>query len=156
MELADILTEGSVIYCPDVVVTKHEVLERLSEVAAGRTGQPVSTVLEAIEGREALGSTGLGNGIAIPHGKLPGLEGVTAVFARLEKPVDFDAVDDQPVDLVMMLLAPLGAGADHLKALALVARILRTESVVERLRAMREPGELYELLTQKQTTHQAA
>jgi PTS system nitrogen regulatory IIA component len=155
MELADILTEESVVFCSDVT-TKRDVLVRLAEQAAKATGAPLAAVFEAIDSREALGSTGLGNGIAIPHGKLPGLQGVTAVFARLDKPVEFDAVDDQPVDLIMMLLAPLGAGADHLKALALVARILRTESIIDRLRAMRDPARLYELLTQKQATHQAA
>lgn len=155
MELADILNEESVIYWPEII-TKHEVLEKLAEYAAASTGESAAAILAAIEGREALGSTGLGNGIAIPHGKLPGLTGVTAVFARLEQPIDFDAVDDQPVDLVMMLLAPLGAGADHLKALALVARLLRTESIVDRLRALRDPARIYELLTQKQQAHQAA
>jgi nitrogen PTS system EIIA component len=148
MELADILTEESVVFCSDVT-TKRDVLVRLAEQAAKATGAPLAAVFEAIDSREALGSTGLGNGIAIPHGKLPGLQGVTAVFARLDKPVEFD-------DLIMMLLAPLGAGADHLKALALVARILRTESIIDRLRAMRDPARLYELLTQKQATHQAA
>jgi len=155
MELADILNEGSVVFCSDVT-TKRDVLVRLAEHAARASGAPLDAVVESIESREALGSTGLGSGIAIPHGKLPGLKGVTAVFARLDKPVEFDAVDDQPVDLIMLLLAPLGAGADHLKALALVARMLRTESVVDRLRAMRDPARLYELLTQKLATHQAA
>ena len=155
MELADILNEESVIFCSDVT-TKHEALEKLAKYAAAAAGASADAVFEAIDSREALGSTGLGNGIAIPHGKLPGLSGVTAVFARLDKPIDFDAVDDQPVDLVMLLLAPLGAGADHLKALALVARMLRTEPVVEQLRTMRDPARIYELLTQKQQTNKAA
>jgi PTS system nitrogen regulatory IIA component len=106
--------------------------------------------------REHLGSTGLGNGIAIPHGKFPGIGSVTAVFAKLETPVDFESVDDQPVDLVMMLLAPMGAGADHLKALARVARLLRTESVVARLRHSQDATELHEILTQPLQTTQAA
>ena len=105
-------------------------------------------IFEALSDREALGSTGLGNGIAIPHGKLAGLSGVTAVFARLDTPVDFEAVDDQPVDLLMMLLAPVGAGADHLKALARVARLLRNESIVDALRHARDARELYAILTQ--------
>jgi PTS system nitrogen regulatory IIA component len=155
MELADILNEESVLFCSDVT-TKREVLEKLSQHAATAAGAPASAVFEAINGREALGSTGLGNGIAIPHGKLPGLHGVTAVFARLDTPIDFDAVDDQPVDLIMLLLAPLGAGADHLKALALVARMLRTESVVEQLRTLKDPARIYALLTQQQQTHKAA
>lgn len=155
MELADILTEGSVIVCTGLN-SKREVLEKLAEHAAEMTGQPAGAVLEALTDREALGSTGLGNGIAIPHGKFPGLSGVTAVFARLDKPVDFDAVDDQPVDLVMMLLAPLGAGADHLKALARVARVLRTESVVDQLRRTVDPQKLYAMLTRPVAAHQAA
>lgn len=155
MELADILTEESVLYCPDVT-TKSELLKRLAATAAARTGQPAAAIFEAIYGREQLGSTGLGNGIAIPHGKVPGLKGVTAVFAKLQTPIDYEAVDDQPVDLVMMLLAPPGSGADHLRALALVARILRTESVVERLRELHEEQALHEVLIQPLTTHQAA
>lgn len=155
MELADILPEESVVFCADET-SKTDVLKMLAETAAAQAGLNVDDVYEAIENREALGSTGLGNGIAIPHGKLPGLKQVHAVFARLAHPVDFDAVDDQPVDLVVMLLAPLGSGADHLKALAMVARILRTESVVEQLRAARDPARAHELLTQKLTTHKAA
>jgi PTS system nitrogen regulatory IIA component len=146
MELADILSEGSVLVC-DKVRDKTALLEILADHAAKITGQDAKTVFEALSGREALGSTGLGNGIAIPHGKLAGLKGVTAVFARLAQPVEFDAVDDQPVDLVVMLLAPTGAGADHLKALARVARLLRTESLVDGLRHNDDPAKLYRILT---------
>lgn len=155
MELTDILSEESVMYCTDAT-TKSELLRKMAARAAQLTGEDERTILDAVEGREAMGSTGLGNGIAIPHGKLSGLPGVTAVFARLAQPIEFDAVDDQPVDLVMMLLAPLGSGADHLRALALVARILRTEPVLERLRASTDTRELYELLIQPLATHQAA
>jgi PTS system nitrogen regulatory IIA component len=155
MDLADILSEESVIFCTDVT-TKSELLKIMAARAAAQAGSEPATVLEAIERRESLGSTGLGNGIAIPHGKLPGLHGVTAVFARLETPIEYDAVDDRPVDLVMLLLAPLGSGADHLRALALVARILRTETVLDRLRAAHDPRRLYDCLTQPLTTHKAA
>jgi PTS system nitrogen regulatory IIA component len=155
MDLADILTEESVIYCTDVT-TKRGALELLAKRAAQLTGQTSDTIFEALDSREALGSTGLGNGIAIPHGKLPGLHGVTAVFVRLETPIEFDAVDDQPVDLLVGLLAPVGAGADHLRALAMVARMLRTETVVDRLRAAQDPERLHEVLTQRQATHKAA
>lgn len=155
MELADILPEESVIFCTDKT-TKQGVLEALANRAAEVTGQDKQTVFEAIDSREALGSTGLGNGIAIPHGKIAGLSGVRAIFAKLEHPVDFDSIDDQPVDLVVMLLAPMGAGADHLKALAMVARILRTESIVDRLRAARDPAKMHQILTQPATTHKAA
>lgn len=155
MELADILSEESVIVCTGLK-TKREVLERLAEQAAKVTGQDARSVFEAVYDREVLGSTGLGNGIAIPHGKFAGLPGVTAVFARLSEPVEFDAVDDQPVDLLMLLLAPMGAGADHLKALARVARILRIESVVEALRQAPDAGRIYEILTQPLAATQAA
>lgn len=155
MELADILTEESVIVCTGLK-TKHEVLETLAEHAARLIGQNAAAVLKALTEREALGSTGLGNGVAIPHGKFAGLRGVVAVFARLDGPVDFDAVDDQPVDLVMMLLAPMGAGADHLKALARVARMLRAESVVDALRRTSGAKKLYSILTQPVASHQAA
>ncbi|HZY67194.1 MAG TPA: PTS sugar transporter subunit IIA, partial [Devosia sp.] len=91
-----------------------------------------------------------------PHGKFAGLKGVVAVFIKLSVPVDFDAVDDQPVDLVMMLLAPVGAGADHLKALARVARVLRTDSVAENLRRTNDPARLYAILTQPLEASKAA
>jgi PTS system nitrogen regulatory IIA component len=155
MELADILSEEAVLVCTDIS-SKHDVLVRLSEKVADLVGQPAAEVFEALNDRESLGSTGLGNGIAIPHGKFAALKGVMAVFMRLDKPVDFESVDDQPVDIVMMLLAPMGAGADHLKALARVARILRTDSIAEALRRTDDPARLYAILTQPLASTQAA
>lgn len=155
MELAEILSEESVMFCTDAT-SKRDVLFQLSERAAAVTGQDVNVIFEAIDSREALGSTGLGNAIAIPHGKIAGIDRVTAIFACCRTPVDFDSVDDVPVDLIMMLLAPMGAGADHLKALALVARVLRTEAATDRLRKARTTGDIHNLLTQKITTHAAA
>lgn len=146
MELADILAERAVLYCTDVT-NKRQLFEILAEKAAELTDYPSHDILAALTGREELGSTGLGNGIAIPHGKLQGLKDVTAVFVRLATPIEFDAVDDQPVDLVMMLLAPVGAGADHLKALSRVARLLRTETVVDELRGLTDPARLRAVLT---------
>lgn len=146
MELSDFLAEHAVLTCTGVT-SKRQLFEVLSQKAAEITGFPEADILDALLGREELGSTGLGNGIAIPHGKIAGLTGVTAVFARLDKPIEFDSVDDQPVDLVMMLLAPVGAGADHLKALSRVARLLRTESVVDELRSAGGPAELRAILT---------
>jgi PTS system nitrogen regulatory IIA component len=146
MELADILSEESVLVCPDIT-TKHDVLVKLSEKVAELTGQSQADLFEALNDRESLGSTGLGNGIAVPHGKFTPLKGVIAVFMKLPSPVDFESVDDQPVDIVMMLLAPIGAGADHLKALARVARILRTDSVADALRHTNDPARLYAILT---------
>jgi len=155
MELADILPEESVVVCTGLK-TKREVLEKLAEQAAKASGQDARAVFEAVYDREVLGSTGLGNGIAIPHGKFAGISGVTAVFAKLSEPVDFDSVDDQPVDLLMLLLAPMGAGADHLKALARVARILRTESVVDALRRSDDVHEIHAILTRPIAATQAA
>ena len=96
--------------------------------------------------REKLGSTGVGNGIAIPHGKLPKLEKLFGLFARLDRPIDFEALDGQPVDLIFLLLAPEAAGADHLKALARVARLLRDADVVRKLRDSRDAEALYAVL----------
>lgn len=155
MELADILAERSVLFCTGVK-TKHQLFENLAAHAGQLTGQKSEDILDAITSREELGSTGLGNGIAIPHGKIAGLKGVNAVFARLDQPLDFDAVDDEPVDLVVMLLAPTGAGADHLKALSRVARLLRTEQVVDALRRLTDPHQLYAVLTAPTATPYAA
>ena len=155
MELADILSEESVLVCTDIK-NKHDVLARLAGRVSALTGHPAEDIFAALNDRESLGSTGLGNGIAVPHGKYAGLKGVIAVFMKLSEPVDFESVDDQPVDLVMMLLAPMGAGADHLKALARVARILRTDSVAEGLRRANDPARLYAILTQPLESTRAA
>jgi PTS system nitrogen regulatory IIA component len=155
MELADILSEESVLFCTDIK-TKRDVLDRLASQASRQTGFPAEEIFAALSDREALGSTGLGNGIAVPHGRFPGLKGVVAVFMKPSVPVDFESVDDQPVDLIMMLLAPVGAGADHLKALARVARVLRTDSVAESLRRTNDPKRLYSILTQPLETTKAA
>ena len=114
--------------------SKKQLLQLLAEKAAGITGLPEREIFDTILQRERLGSTGVGNGIAIPHGKLAGVKRITGVFARLETPVDFEALDDQPVDLVFLLLAPEGAGADHLKALSRIARVLRDADTVAKIR----------------------
>jgi nitrogen PTS system EIIA component len=155
MELSDILSQESVLFCADVK-SKSELIETLAQHAARLTGLPDKTIFQAISERERLGSTGLGNGIAIPHGKLIGMPKVTALFARLAEPIDFDAVDDVPVDLVILLLAPVGSGADHLKALAKVARLLRTEAVVENLRRTSNPQQLHAVLTSAESANYAA
>ena len=155
MELTDILSEESVVVCHQAK-DKAEVLEILSRLGAAATGQEPAAILETLSAREALGSTGLGNGIAIPHGKLAGLPRVVAAFVKLDAPVEFDSVDDEPVDLAFMLLAPAGAGADHLKALARVARLLRTDTLVEGLRDASDPHRLYQLLTAALPSQHAA
>jgi PTS system nitrogen regulatory IIA component len=155
MELADILAEDSVLICTGLK-TKRDVLNRLAEAVAHKTGQPAEDIFDALNDRESLGSTGLGNGIAIPHGKFAPLQDVLAIFMKLDHPVDFEAVDDQPVDLLMMLLAPMGAGADHLKALAKVARVLRTEAVVDALRDTSDAARAYAILTHPLPASKAA
>src|SRR5437763_15877213 len=114
------------------VNSKKQALQELAARAAALTGQNERGIFEILLQREKLGSTGVGNGIAIPHGKLPKLEKLFGLFARLARPVDFEALDGQPIDLVFLLLAPEAAGADHLKALARVARLLREADVARK------------------------
>ena len=124
MPLTDLVAPNAII--PALKVNgKKQALQELAAKAAELSGQNERTIFEILMQREKLGSTGVGNGIAIPHGKLPKLNKLFGLFARLDRPVDFEALDGQPVDLVFLLLAPEGAGADHLKALARVARLLR-------------------------------
>jgi len=106
--------------------------------------------------RERLGSTGIGGGIAIPHARLGGLAKPCGLFARLIHPVDFDSIDERPVDVVFLLVAPEGAGADHLKALARVSRLLRDRALVEKLRATESADALYALLVETVQTQSAA
>ncbi|MBM3482411.1 MAG: PTS IIA-like nitrogen regulatory protein PtsN [Alphaproteobacteria bacterium] len=133
MEIRDLLSQRGVI--PRLRATsKKQLLQELAERAAELFGVHERTIFDALLERERLGSTGSGKGIAIPHARLVGLERLIGVFARLESPIEFESVDGRPVDLVFMLLAPASAGADHLKALSNVSRLLRREEVVERLR----------------------
>ena len=125
---------------PDAVVfnlhasCKREALAMLADKAGALTGVPATAIRQSLMEREQLGSTGVGRGVAIPHGKIEGVGKIVGVFAKLDQPVDFEAVDDQPVDLVFVLLAPADATAAHLKALAKVSRLLRDERVREALR----------------------
>jgi nitrogen PTS system EIIA component len=127
---------------------KKQALQELASQAARLTGLTDSAIYEALLQRERLGSTGIGEGIAIPHGKLPSLTRIFGLVARLDKPVDFEALDGQPVDVLFLLLAPEGAGADHLKALARVARVLREPGLIERVRATRDATALYAIMTE--------
>ena len=131
---------------------KKQALQEIAAKAATLTGQNEKAILEILLQREKLGSTGVGNGVAIPHGKLPKLGNVFGLFARLERPVDFEALDGQPVDLIFLLLAPEGAGADHLKALARVARLLRDPEVARKLRASIGAEALYAVLAMPSAT----
>ena len=143
--LEDLLPPGAALAGVKTNSKKH-VLQQLSQRLAQLQGLDERAVFETLQERERLGSTAMGGGIAIPHGRLAGLKHVTALFARLDTPVDFDALDDQPVDLVCILLAPLDAGADHLKALARVSRLFRDTALLEKIRGARSDDALYALL----------
>ena len=145
MELGALITTDAII--PKLAAkTKKHVLQDLAEKAAALTGLDGRDILEALLQRERVGSTAVGRGIAIPHGRLAGLQRIVSVFARLEQPVDFEAPDEEPVDLIFVLLAPEQAGADHLKALARVSRLLREPQTIERLRASHDRATLYSIL----------
>jgi len=135
--------------------SKKQLLQLLAEKAAAVTGLPEREIFDTILQRERLGSTGVGNGIAIPHGKLPGIKRIMGVFARLETPVDFEALDDQPVDLVFLLLAQDGAGADHLKALSRIARVLRDPATIAKIRGTSDPVAIHALLSTTQGSQAA-
>lgn len=128
--------------------SKKQALQELARKAADLTGQHERAIFDVLLERERLGTTGVGHGIAIPHGKLPGLTRVHGLFARLDKPIDFDSIDDQPVDLVFLLLAPEHSGADHLKALARVSRMLRDANVCAKLRGSDNADAIFAILTQ--------
>jgi PTS system nitrogen regulatory IIA component len=145
MPLNDLVAPNAII--PALKVNgKKQALQELAAKAAELSGLSERTIFETLMQREKLGSTGVGSGIAIPHGKLSKLNKLFGVFARLERPIDFEALDGQAVDLVFLLLAPEGAGADHLKALARVARLLRDPDVAHKLRDSRDVEALYSVL----------
>ncbi|GHD15692.1 PTS IIA-like nitrogen regulatory protein PtsN [Tianweitania populi] len=154
MDLSDLIEVSAVL--PALKAnSKKQLLQLLAEKAASVTGLPERAIFETILQRERLGSTGVGNGIAIPHGKLAGVERITGVFARLEQPVEFEALDDQPVDLVFLLLAPEGAGADHLKALSRIARVLREGETVRKIRGTKDAAAIHTFLAQSPTSNAA-
>lgn len=145
MPLTDLVAPNAIL--PALKVNnKKQVLQELAARAAALTGQNEKTIFDTLMQREKLGSTAVGNGIAIPHGKLPTLTRLFGLFARLDRAVDFEALDGQPVDLIFLLLAPEGSGADHLKALARVARLLRDSTVADKLRASQDAEALYAVL----------
>lgn len=154
MDLSDLISPEAMIASLKAKNNK-QLLQALSAHAARLTGLKERDIYDTLLQRERLGSTGLGQGIAIPHGKFAGLTRIVGVFAKLAEPVDFDAVDGAPVDIVFLLLAPEGAGADHLKALARISRLLRDNSAVEKLRASKDAAALYAVLTEATTSHAA-
>ena len=146
MPLSDLVAPQAVI--PALKVNnKKQALQEIAARAADLTGLSEREILEIVQQREKLGSTGIGNGIAIPHGKLVKLERLFGLFARLDRPIDFESLDGQPVDLIFLLLAPEAAGADHLKALARVARLLRAPDTAKMLRESQDAEAIYAVLT---------
>jgi PTS system nitrogen regulatory IIA component len=146
MDLFDLITPEGII-APLKAASKKQALQALSQRAADITGLDHRLILDRLLERERLGTTGVGQGIAIPHGKFEELTSVIGLFARLDQPVDFESIDDQPVDLIFLLLAPEPAGAAHLKALARVSRQLRNQEICAKLRGSDSPDAVYALLT---------
>lgn len=135
--------------------TKKQALQDLAHKAAELTGTDARAIFDSLLQRERLGSTGIGRGIAIPHARLPGLKRICSVFARLQAAIEFDSLDGEPVDLIFLLLAPEHAGADHLKALARISRLLRETATIEKLRAAKDRAALYAVLTEPLASHAA-
>jgi PTS system nitrogen regulatory IIA component len=154
MEITDLLAPGGVV-ANLKSKSKKQALEDLAALAAEITSVHERKIFDVLLERERLGTTGVGQGIAIPHGKLAELDTLHGLFARLEQPIDFEAIDERPVDLIFLLLAPETAGADHLKALARVSRLLRDDVTCEKLRGTDDDEALYALLTEPAANHAA-
>jgi len=155
VEIADIIAPDGIILDLRSCHSKRQVLKELSQHAAAALGLDQQHLLDALMDRERLGTTGIGHGIAIPHARLPELDRLVGLFARLEQPVDFESLDDQPSDLIFLLLAPDSADADSLKALARISRVLRDPALRQRLRQERDREAVYRMLTQKPECHAA-
>lgn len=154
MRLTDFVSPEA-IFANVRVNNKKQLLQELSQRAAKLSGLDEREIFDALLHRERLGSTGIGEGVAIPHGKLARVKTIFGIFARLERPIDFESLDGAPVDLVFLLIAPEASGADHLKALACVARLLRDPGLVAALRATRNGDALYSLMAQESKPHAA-
>jgi nitrogen PTS system EIIA component len=154
MRLIELLTPEAVI-SPLKATSKKQALLELSDKASELCGLPAREIFDALLQRERLGSTGIGEGVAIPHGKLAKLKNIFGIFARLERPIDFESLDGLPVDLIFLLITPESSGADHLKALACAARMLRDPAIVATIRATRDAGALYSFLAQRSQPHAA-
>lgn len=146
MDLSDLLVIDAIL--PRLKsANKKQALQEMAAKAAALTGRDERDIFETLMQREKLGSTGVGHGVAIPHGKLAGLDRLVGVFALLDRSIDFDSLDGEPVDVMFLLLAPESAGADHLKALARIARVLRDDETAAKLRAADDAAAMYALLT---------
>ena len=154
MELSKILTPQAVRVVSQMT-SKKRLFQELGEIAAQAYKLNGSVVIDGLQERESLGPTGVGHGIALPHARLEGLTQIVGLFVRLEKPLEYDSVDRQPIDLAFCLLAPKDSGVDHLKALALVSRTMRDPGVCAKLRANSDPAKLYAILTEAKTIQAA-
>ncbi len=154
MDLATLLKPQGVKVVADVT-SKKRLMQKLSELAEGLVDLPAARILDALQDRESLGPTGVGKGVALPHARIGDLTEVRGAFLKLDKPIDFDSVDRQPVDLVFALFAPADTGVDHLKALALVSRTLRNSALCAKLRANSDPATLHTLITGAATSEAA-
>ncbi|MGQ3016620.1 PTS IIA-like nitrogen regulatory protein PtsN [Phenylobacterium sp.] len=148
MQIGDILDRGAIALRVSAT-DKRQILAHLAELAARNFGLEASAVLDALSDREQAGSTGIGHGVAVPHARIEGLDRIRGVFLRVEQPVAFESIDDQPADLIFALLAPPEAGTEHLRALARVSRMLRNADLREHLRQARTPDALHALLVQE-------
>ena len=146
MDLPSLLKPHAVRVLSDVT-SKKRLMQSIADLAHDLIGLPQGQIFDALQERESLGPTGVGHGVALPHARLSDLTKVQGAFLRLERPIDFDAADKQPVDLVLALFAPADTGVDHLKALALVSRTLRDATLCAKLRANSDPATLHTLLT---------
>lgn len=154
MELSKLLMPGAVRFIGQLT-GKKRLFQELGEIAAQAYGLNASVATDGLQERESLGATGVGHGIALPHARLDDLDRIVAVFLRMEKPLDYDSVDRQPVDLIFGLFAPKESGVDHLKALALVSRTMRDPGVCAKLRANTDPAKLHAILTEARTVQVA-
>jgi len=154
MELSTIIRPAAVKVLANVS-SKKRLFQDLGDIVASAYGMDAEAAFGALQDRESLGPTGVGHGVALPHARIEGLEEVVGAFVRIEKPLDFDAVDRQPVDLIFALFAPDGSGVDHLKALALVSRTMRDSGVCSKLRANDDPDTLHTILTEAHSNRAA-
>lgn len=154
MDLSKLLDAGAVRVLSQTT-SKKRLFQELGEVASQAYQLNAPAAIDGLQERESLGPTGVGNGIALPHARLHGLDRIVGVFFRLEKPFDYDSVDRQPVDLVFCLFAPKDSGVEHLKALALVSRTMRDPATCAKLRANSDPAKLHAILTESRSTQAA-
>lgn len=154
MKVSDLISP-SAIRVVGHLTSKKRLLQDLADSAAALHGIDAGEAFDSLQERESLGPTGVGHGIALPHARVGGLERVEGLLLRLEKPIDFGAVDKQPVDLVFALFAPRESGVEHLKALALVSRTMRDTTVCTKLRANSDPVTLHAILTEAEASKAA-